>query len=97
MARNNNWSKDRDRSLISQERAARAEIAALLNGPPQAALTKEELRLQAAEALANYNGRVTRLPTIVQLRCICGHRGKVAVADRDKGRKFKCSNCGARL
>lgn len=59
--------------------------------------SKAEMRETAARAMATFRGRIHRLPTIVNLRCACGHRGKVRVRDQDRGKRFRCSNCGARL
>jgi len=59
--------------------------------------SKDELRAQAAAALANYRGPIRRLPMYTALRCrSCGHRGTARVAPGSNPR-FRCSACGSSL
>lgn len=95
-----NWSKDKARFAAAKSRLDKAreidEVDYLLRGHvPEP--TKEELRAQAAEAVAAYQGEIKRLPTVMRLECLCGHRGRVLLRDDQKSRRFKCSKCGARL
>lgn len=57
---------------------------------------KAALRAQLA-ATARLYAPVTRLPTVIELRCPkCRHTGKVAVPD-GHCRRFRCNRCGTSL
>jgi hypothetical protein len=48
-----------------------------------------------ARAVAEYRGPVRRLPTIIDVRCVCGHRKRVALSPGKVRPRFRCSRCGA--
>ncbi|MCC6314808.1 MAG: hypothetical protein IT337_12440 [Thermomicrobiales bacterium] len=90
------WSKAKRREHQQQAPADERAIAALL-ARDEATPSKAELRAQAADALARYTGRIRRLPTILEVRCGCGHRAKVRVPDgRAAPPRLRCSRCGSR-
>jgi hypothetical protein len=55
---------------------------------------KAELRALAEKAARDCP--VTRLPTMMPLRCTCGHRATVPIAPDVKSRRFRCLRCGKR-
>jgi hypothetical protein len=93
------WSKQRRRELAGRaaaEAVADADRLARVERGEPAEPSKAELRAEAAAAVATYRGPIKRLPTIHDLRCICGHRAKVSVQPGPRPR-FRCSRCGSRL
>lgn len=60
-----------------------------------ASVSKDELRALGASAMQDWARPVTKLPTVFDLRCACGHRAKVAVQHDHVGRRFRCSRCGS--
>lgn len=97
MARNTNWSRAASRSAAARSRSMEAEgnmYLAELDGARRGP-SKAELAALASAAMAEFTGTVKRLPTMVDLRCTCGHHARVAVApDRERPR-FRCSRCGS--
>lgn len=70
---------------------------AVAEAEPAPQRSKAELRAEAEAALAAYRGPVRRLPTVHELRCLCGHRGRVAVPAELGRPRFRCSRCGSRV
>lgn len=92
-----NWSRRKASDQAKAEMVEKHRLAVALAPTPEMAPTKEELRHQAAAAMANYTGPIKRLPTYAALRCrTCGHRG-TAVVPQGAEPRFKCSACGSSL
>lgn len=93
------WSKARRRDQVRLVYDYEAELARALSEfvPP----TKEQLRLQARQAVKDFfaaNRRVTKLPTVLHLQCPrCRHRGSVQIPPGKAMPRFKCRRCGTRL
>lgn len=63
--------------------------------------TKEQLREEARDAVRRYfadSGRITKLPTILNLQCPkCRHRGSARLPPGRTMPRFRCKRCGSRI
>lgn len=87
------WSRARkfkSAGVSYAETLSEEEFAARLERP-----SKADLRADLALALGDFNGRVTRLPTLRFIKCPCGHRATVPIADADRGKRLRCRRCGS--
>lgn len=90
------WSKSKQRDQRNAARGNEAELARMLaDDVPQP--SKADQRAMAEAAMGAFMGNVTRLPTMIDLKCVCGHRKRVAIAHGRARPRFKCSRCGTRL
>ena len=86
------WSKSKRRDQRNAARGNEAELARLIaDDVPQ--LSKAELRALGVVALADYRKPIKRLPTIIYLKCGCGHKGHVKVYPGEPRKRFRCSKC----
>lgn len=66
-----------------------------LDEPHEPQPSKADMRAEIERRVAEYQGPVTRLPTVLHLKCTnCRHRGTVRVQPGER-KRFKCSRCGA--
>lgn len=86
------WSKASRRRSTS-DLGTDAALMRVASEPAEPRPSKEQLRADAAAAIAAYQGKVTRLPTVIELKCGCGHRGRVKVQSGQR-KRFRCSKCG---
>jgi hypothetical protein len=97
-----NWARQRQRKAIqrhgTEDVLATLQCFAPLSRPrlKPRPLSKAELRAQTAAATTAYAGPVTKLPTVMTLRCMCGHVAKVTVPLDVARPRFRCSRCGTR-
>lgn len=89
------WSKaNRRRSSSGPGIEADAALARMASDPGAPQPSKAELREAAVVALASYRKPIQVLPTIIHLKCGCGHRGYVRIARGAPRKRFRCSKCG---
>lgn len=69
-------------------------MPAKLKAMPLPGPSKEAMRAETAALVAGLP--VTRLPTVRELRCPCGHYGKATHAP-GRSPTFRCRKCGARV
>jgi len=62
----------------------------LLDGP---LLSKSELRAIGQEAMAKWDKPILRYPTVLNVKCICGHRARVKIP-AGKRVRLRCTKCG---
>lgn len=86
------WSKA-NRRKSSSENVNDAALMRVATEPAAPQPSKADLRAEAEEAIATWNRPVQRLPTFIELKCWCGHRGRVKVAP-GRRKRFRCSKCG---
>lgn len=79
------WSKSKRLERWSAPRASEAD------DEPQP--SKAEMRALGIALLADYQRPIRVLPSIIELKCGCGHRGRVKVY-RGERKRFRCSRCG---
>lgn len=94
------WSKQRRREAAKRtagEAVERARYLAELEAPDTKPSSKAELRAEADRLVAEYRGPVRRLATVIEVRCPCGHRGKVRVPPGRPRPRLRCRRCGTRL
>jgi hypothetical protein len=105
-----NWSRERQRQRVARQGTEDALAIIPLFAPLTARrgrplpLSKAELRAQAAEAVAGYQGAVSRSPAgsapasswTVTVRCVCGHMGNATMPRSQPAARFRCSKCGRR-
>lgn len=98
MAKGRNFSSTRRQDQAAraqrQEIETRLAIARVAIEDGDRGPSKEELRAQAAMALASFRGNVKRLPTMIDVQCPCGHRRRVAIPQGRERPRFRCSRCG---
>lgn len=87
-----NWSKSKAPDQAHAARRTEVEIARIrAEETPQP--SKAELRALGIALLADYARPVKVLPTIIELKCGCGHRGRVKVYKGEPRKRFRCSKC----
>lgn len=103
-----NWARERQRKQVARQGTEDALNIIPLFGPLKRRRgrpvppSKAELRAQEAEAVAGYQGAVSRAPgggtgtpsRTVTVRCVCGHMA--TVPKPRKRARFRCSRCGRR-
>jgi hypothetical protein len=88
-----NWSKSNARNLMAR-RGVESVRGDMPNGIPKSRApfrrppSRAEMRAQAA-------GAVSMQPTVVELKCRCGHRANVRLPQARTEYRFRCSECGA--
>lgn len=94
-----NWSRQRARDQMRSARSSEIETARLLSGTDtfEPEPSKAELRAETEALIAAYRGPVQRLPTFRDVRCPCGHQGRVKVAPGRAMPRLRCSRCGSRI
>lgn len=97
-----NWSRERQRQQMQRQGVELANAVLPFFGPlakrqrRPLPLSKAAARAQAAEAVAAFTGPVSRLPTVVTLRCQCGHVARATIPLGIEHPRFRCSRCGTR-
>jgi hypothetical protein len=86
------WSRSRARQHEQSARRADIEIARYLAEDVRRR-SSAAIAADMARAVAEYRGPVRRLPYIMKLKCICGHKGRVKVYPGAR-KRFRCSKCG---
>jgi hypothetical protein len=90
------WSRDRRRQQTVAARRAEVNDLVMLE-TPRTEPDKAAMRAETERLVAQYPGKVRRLPMYAALRCrSCGHRGTAKVPT-DAEPRFKCSDCGSSL
>jgi hypothetical protein len=95
-----NWSKARAQNVMARRgvESARGDMPFGLpkpRGPFRRPPSKAEISTQTAGLVEKYRGEVTSLPTIVDLKCPCGHQGKARVPQGGRQHRFRCRQCGS--
>lgn len=95
-----NWSKAGARNLMARRgvESVRGDMPFGLpkpRGPFRRPPSKAEMASQAAGLVENYSGVVTSLPTVVDLKCACGHQGRARVPRDRQEVRFRCRQCAA--
>lgn len=86
------WSKFKAKQQANAARRAEVDLArSLAEDEPRP--SKAELRALGIALLADYQRPIRVLPSIIELKCGCGHRGRVKVY-RGERKRFRCSKCG---
>jgi len=95
-----NWSKSNAHRLMARRgiESIRSDMPIGLPKPRgryRQPLSKAKMRAHMARLIAQYRDAITAVPTIVDLKCPCGHQGTVWVARDERPRRFRCSRCQA--
>lgn len=86
------WSKA-SRRRQSSDIGNDAALMRMASEPRDPQPSKAELRALGVALLADYARPIRVLPSIIELKCGCGHRGRVKVY-RGERKRFRCSKCG---
>lgn len=90
------WSRA-SRRKSNSESGSDAALMRIVSEPKAPQPSKADLRAESEAAIAAYRGAVTRLPTMIDLRCVCGRTARIAIAPDRARPRFRCSRCGTRV
>jgi hypothetical protein len=94
-----NWSRTNARNLMARRgvEGIRGDMPFGMpkpRGPYRRPPSKAEMRAQTANLVDQYRGTVTLLPTVVDLKCRCGHQASIRLPRARKEYRLRCSHCG---
>jgi hypothetical protein len=94
-----NWSKSKARKRMTRRgiESIRGDMPIALpkqRGRYRRPPSKAEMRTHTANLIAQFRDAITAPPTIIDLKCLCGHRGTARVARDERQQRFRCAKCG---